>query len=173
VIEMAIELKRRGFLKTVAMLAGVTASGAVLAACGGGASSGGSSGGGAASAGPVTLEIGSKGDELVYDKTELSAPVGSKITLKLKNNASAASGNKHNWVLVKSAADGVAADGIAAGEAAGYVKAGDTRVIARTGMIEAGKEGSVEFDAPAAGSYDFICTVPGHNVNMKGKLVIK
>jgi azurin len=161
---------RRQFLKTVALLGGMAASGALLAACGGGASGGGAT----APAQEVTLEIGSKGDELLYDKAELSAPAGAKVTLKMKNNASAASGNKHNWVLAKAGqADAIAADGIAAGDAAGYLKAGDTRVIANTKLVEAGKEESITFTAPAAGSYDFLCTFPGHNVAMKGKLVVK
>jgi azurin len=168
---MAKEISRRGFLKSVALISGTAMGATVLTACGGSATP---AGGAAASGAPVSLEIGSKGDELLYDKAELTAAPGSKITLKLKNNASAASGNKHNWVLAKAGqSDAVAADGIAAGEASGYLKAGDTRIIANTKLIEAGKEDSVTFDAPAAGSYDFICTFPGHNVAMKGKLVIK
>jgi azurin len=164
---MDLKTTRRGFLRSLSMGGAFIAGGAALAACGGGAAAP------KAEAVPVTLELGSKGDELVYDKTELKAPTGSKITVNLKNNATAASGNKHNWVLVKAGqADAVAADGIAAGDAAGYLKAGDTRVIASIGLLEAGKAGSVTFDAPAAGTYDYICTFPGHNVGMKGKLVI-
>jgi azurin len=165
-------VNRRGFLKTAALFAGMGVGGAVLSACGGGGTSAGS--GGAAAAQEVTLEIGSKGDELLFDKAELTAPAGAKVTLKFKNNASAASGNKHNWVLAKAGqADAIAADGIAAGEASNYLKAGDNRVIANTKLIEAGKEDTVTFTAPAAGSYDFICTFPGHNVAMKGKLVVQ
>jgi azurin len=96
--------------------------------------------------------------------------VGSKITVNLKNNSGA---NKHNWVLTRPGqGDAVATDGITAGEGAGYVKANDNRVIALIGLIDPGKSGSVTFDAPAAGTYDYICTFPGHNVLMKGKLVI-
>ncbi|MBO9316133.1 MAG: auracyanin, partial [Chloroflexus sp.] len=46
-----------------------------LAACGGGGSSSGGATGGSGS-GPVTLEIGSKGEELVFDKTELRVSAG-------------------------------------------------------------------------------------------------
>lgn len=159
---------RRGFLKSLAFAGSVVAGGALLAACGGSAAPA------APAAGPVTLEIGSKGDELAYDKTSLEAPAGSKITLKLKNNASAASGNRHNWVLAKTAdADAVATDGISAGDAAGYLKPDDKRVIAATKMVGPGESSEITFDAPAAGSYTYICTFPGHNVNMKGTLTIK
>ncbi len=167
---MDLKKTRRGFLRGLSLGGAFVVGGAVLAACGGG-------GGGAATkveAPPVTLEIGSKGDELLYDKAELTATAGSKITVNFKNNASAASGNQHNWVLVKAGqADAVAADGIAAGPGTGYLKSGDNRIIASIGMLEPGKSGSVTFDAPAAGNYEYICTFPGHNIGMKGKLVIK
>jgi azurin len=166
---MASHLSRRGFLKTFGLAAGTLAGGALLTACGGA-----STPAPAPAAAPVTLELGSKGDELAYDKTELSAAAGAKITIKFKNNASAASGNKHNVVVVKTAdADAVAADGIAAGEAADYIKAEDKRVIAHTKLVAAGESAEVAFDAPAAGSYTYVCTFPGHSVTMRGTLSIK
>jgi azurin len=166
---MVSHISRRGFLKSLALAGGAVAGGALLSACGGGAATPA-----APAAAPVTLEIGSKGDELAYDKTTLEAPAGSKITLKLKNNASEASGNKHNWVLTKTAdADAVAIDGIAAGEANSYEKPGDARIIAAIKLIPPGQTGEVTFDAPPAGAYTYICTFPGHNVNMKGTLTIK
>jgi azurin len=80
----------------------------------------------------------------------------------------------HNWVLVKpGTADGVAADGIAAGEANDYLKANDDRVLAHAKMVKGGDSSSATFDAPAAGAYDYICTFPGHAVLMKGVLTIK
>lgn len=165
-------MKTNVLAKLMALAAGAL----VLAACGGGAApaptaapAGGAAAGGAA----VTLEIGSKGDELLFDKTTLEAPAGSKITLKLKNNASTAA-TLHNWVLTKAGqADAVATDGIAAGDAKGYLKDGDARVIAHTKMVKGGESDSITFDAPAPGSYPFICTFPGHNALMKGTLVIK
>jgi len=124
---MVSHISRRGFLKSLALAGGAVAGGALLSACGGGAATPAA----APAAAPVTLEVGSKGDELAYDKTTLEAPAGSKITLKLKNNASEASGNKHNWVLTKTAdADAVAIDGISAGEANSQEKPGDALIIA-------------------------------------------
>jgi hypothetical protein len=56
-----------------------------LAACGGGSSSGGATGG--SGSGPVTLEIGSKGEELAFDKTELKVAAGQTVTIRFKNNS--------------------------------------------------------------------------------------
>jgi azurin len=166
---MATNNSRRGFLKQVVLGGALFAGAGVLAACGGGAASPAPSTGGSA----VTLDIGSKGDELAFDKTTLEAPAGSKITLNLKNNSQPAVNLLHNWVLVKpGTADGVAADGITAGEANNYLKPNDDRVIAATTLIKGGESTSVTFDAPAAGTYDFLCTFPGHNVLMKGTLTI-
>lgn len=168
---MAINVSRRGFLKTAGLTSGLFAGAAVLTACGGGGTPAPAqpAPGGAA----VTLDIGSKGDELAYDKTALQAPAGSKITLNFKNNSNPAANLLHNWVLVKpGTADGVAADGIAAGEANDYLKASDDRVLAHAKMVKGGDSSSVTFDAPAAGAYDYICTFPGHAVLMKGVLTI-
>jgi azurin len=157
---------RREFLK----IGGFSLVGLVIAACGGGAAAPAATAPAAAAA-AVTLEIGSKGEELLFDKDKLEAPAGSKITLKLKNGSTALS---HNWVLVKPGkTDSVATDGIAAGEAAGYLKAKDENVIANTSLVKPGETGTVTFDAPAAGQYPYICTFPGHYVLMKGTLTVK
>ncbi|GIV94640.1 MAG: hypothetical protein KatS3mg056_3349 [Chloroflexus sp.] len=79
------------------VLAVLTAMAMVLAACGGGGSSGGSTGGGSGS-GPVTIEIGSKGEELAFDKTELTVSAGQTVTIRFKNNSAV---QQHNWILVK------------------------------------------------------------------------
>jgi len=122
----------------------------------------------------VVIELGSKGDEIAFDKTALSAPAGSRITIKFKNNANPNSGMLHNVVVVKPGTqDGVAAEGIAAGEALNYVKKDDARVLAMTKVIKGGESVEVSFDAPAPGDYPVICTFPGHYVLMKAVLTVK
>lgn len=168
---MAYNFSRRNFLKTVALGGGMLAGATVLAACGGGSAAPTAA---PAAGAAVTLEIGSKGDELAYDKTTLEAAAGSKITLNFKNNSNPGANLLHNWVLGKpGTGDGIAADGISAGEANDYLKSNDDRVLAHTKMVKGGESSSVTFDAPAAGEYPFICTFPGHAVLMKGTLTIK
>lgn len=167
---MASTISRRMFLKSVGVLSGVTAGSVLIAACGGGSSptqptQASGSGGGA-----VTLDIGSKGEELMYDKDKLQASAGSKITLNFKNNSTSLS---HNWVLVKPGTqDSVAAAGITAGEAKGYIP-DDPNIIVHTPLTKPGQTDTITFDAPAAGDYPYICTFPGHSVLMKGTLTIK
>jgi azurin len=165
---MSTTISRRSFLTKMGALSGMVAGGAIIAACGGSATQAPVA---KTEGGAVTLEIASKGEELMYDKDKLEAAAGSKITLKFKNNSSAL---MHNWVLTKAGtSDAVAADGLGAGEAKGYLKENDDRVIAHTKMVKAGETDSITFDAPAAGVYPYICSFPGHNVLMKGTLTIK
>ena len=169
---MSNNFSRRNFLKTIALGSGMVAGASVLAACGGGSAA--PAGGGSSAGGGVTLDIGSKGDELAFDKTALEATAGSKVTLNFKNNSNPGANLLHNWVLVKPGSEqGVEADGIAASEANGYLKPNDDRVIAHTKLIKGGVTDTITFDAPAAGAYPFVCTFPGHGALMKGTLTVK
>ncbi len=166
---MTRDLSRRQFLKTLGVVGGLAVGGGLLAACGGEEPTPTPAPAGSGQA--VTLEIGSKGEELLFDKDTLSAPAGSKITLIFKNNSTAL---LHNWVLIKPGTnDQVANDGLAAGEAKGYLKENDPNVIAHTKMVKAGQSDTITFDAPAKGQYPYICTFPGHHVLMKGILTIE
>ncbi|WXL25476.1 azurin [Ectopseudomonas mendocina] len=83
----------------------------------------------------------------------------------------------HNLVI-STAADqqGVVTEGMSAGAANQYVKAGDTRVIAHTKVIGGGEKDSVTFDTSKlkeGENYTFYCTFPGHVALMKGTLVFK
>lgn len=118
-----------------------------------------------------SLSIESVGEQLKFNKSELTVTSGSDVTLTFKNNSSAM---PHNWVLtLKGTADKVATNGMSAGEAKGYVKSGDKDVLANTILAKPGKTVKVKFKAPTKGTYDFVCTSPGHNMMMKGKLIVK
>jgi azurin len=48
------------------------------------------------------------------------------------------------------------------------------KVIAATKMLGPGETDTVSFTAPAAGTYDYICTFPGHAMaGMRGVLTVK
>ncbi|MFT4193941.1 azurin [Ottowia sp.] len=83
----------------------------------------------------------------------------------------------HNWVLAKTAdMDAINKDGIAAGLASGYLKAGDARVIAATKMLGGGESDKATIDVSklkAGDAYTFFCSFPGHAALMKGTLQVK
>ena len=116
--------------------------------------------------GPVALQIGVNGEALEFDTGGLSVPAGSNVVLTFSNSSVV---NGHNWVLVTAGTkDDVAAAGTAAGPDSDWVPVGDDRVLASTKLLDAGTTGDVEFTAPPAGTYQFVCTFPGHNFTMFG-----
>ncbi len=46
-------------------------------------------------------------------------------------------------------------------------------IIVHTAMIGGGEETTIEFDAPEAGEYDFLCSFPAHYAIMRGKFVVQ
>jgi azurin len=116
----------------------------------------------------VELQIESVANTMTFSKAGLSAPAGSEVHLTFKNNSTMTT-LPHNWVLVKPGTEAnVAAAGLKMGEPAGYIDVRSFDVIAHTPMAKPGETTEVTFTAPAAGTYPFICTVPGHYMLMKG-----
>lgn len=122
--------------------------------------------------GTAELSLGTVGETMAYDQTALTVKSGQTVHLVLANHATSQA-MRHNWVLVKPGTEAdVANGGTAAGEGSGYLKQGDANVIASTPLSQPGGQVEVTFTAPAAGSYPYICTFPGHYTVMKGTLTV-
>jgi azurin len=120
------------------------------------------------SVGPIA--VGAKGNELAFDIDSITASSGDEVTISFDN---ASTVNTHNLVIVEDGTkDAVAIDGTGAGQDNNWVKPGDSRVIANTVLIGPGDSGEVTFTAPAPGTYQFVCTFPGHNFTMFGDFVV-
>ncbi len=116
--------------------------------------------------GPVErLEISVNGDVSEFDRSSLSVAAGSQVHLTFSNVSTI---NQHNWVLVRSGAETGVAERGALSPTTGWLEPGDPEIIANTDLLATGAAGEVRFMAPPAGSYQFICTFPGHNVTMFG-----
>lgn len=127
----------------------------------------------AASPQAAKLTIGTKGNELAFDKSELRVKPGQSVKLTFTNRADKASALQHNWVLTKSGADQeVASAAIVAGSAKQYIP-DSPAILAHTKLLNPGESETVTFKAPAeAGEYPYICTFPGHAQLLKGKLIV-
>ncbi|MDA0264668.1 MAG: plastocyanin/azurin family copper-binding protein [Chloroflexi bacterium] len=122
-------------------------------------------------AGPVAIAVSAAGETLAFDISSISADSGSEVTLTLDNPSA---NNAHNLVIVTAGTkDAVAADGTAAGPANDWVSPGDSRVIAHTALAGPGASANVTFEAPSPGTYQFVCTFPGHNFTMFGDFIVK
>ncbi len=121
----------------------------------------------------VKLQLGSNGDQIAFDKSQLQAKAGQAIELTFKNNASKENRMQHGWVLVKPGTESKVVDaGAAAGAGKNYVPESPD-VIAHSKLLNPGESAVIKFKAPAEpGSYPYLCPFPGHAQSMKGVLTI-
>lgn len=121
----------------------------------------------------VTIELNA-GDDMQYDTKLITVDAGKSVTVNLTHTGQMAKEVMgHNFVLLNEYTD---VDDFAAAAMKAkdndYIPESD-EIIAHTGMIGGGETTSVTFDAPAKGTYDFLCTFPGHYGVMKGKFIVQ
>ncbi len=124
-----------------------------------------------------SVNIGLTGNDLMqYDKNEFKVKAGQEVTLTLRHIGKLdIKVMGHNFVLLK---PGVSIPEFSikaaeAGEALDWIPENSDDVIVHTKMIGGGQTTSITFTAPAAGTYDFICSFPGHSGLMKGKFIVE
>src|SRR5690606_12166695 len=122
-------------------------------------------------------EIVIVGDDMMkFDLSEIKVKAGQKVKITLRHKGKMdINVMGHNFVILNQGVD-VADFGAKAAAARDtkYIPAGSEKdIIAHTDLIGGGQTTSVEFDAPAVGTYDFICSFPGHYAIMKGKFIVE
>lgn len=132
--------------KKIVVLLTVLAIGLLMAACGGGGGGTESSGGSAAAPAPVSLSFTGL-DTFHYDPDSASVPAGAQVTVDFSNGGAL----EHDWMLVPAGTDvnALTVDKAVSPEA-------------HSGVIAAGQSKTFTFTAPAAGTYQIVCTVAGH-----------
>ncbi|WP_029033605.1 plastocyanin/azurin family copper-binding protein [Salinimicrobium terrae] len=122
------------------------------------------------------VQINLTGDDMMkFNLNEIRVKAGETVRLtlthvgQLPENAMG-----HNFVLLKQGTD-VVDFGQRAATASGndYIPEGTNNVIVHTEMIGGGEETTIEFTAPEAGTYDYICSFPGHYIQMQGKFIVE
>lgn len=114
-------------------------------------------------------------DQMKFNLKEIRVRAGQKVKLTLKHIGQLDENVMgHNFVLLEQGTN-IPEFAQKASSAKGneYIPEGTDKVIAHTEMIGGGEETSIEFIAPAAGMYDFICSFPGHYVQMQGKFIVE
>lgn len=114
-------------------------------------------------------------DQMQYNTTELKATTG-KISLMLHHTGKMEKNVMgHNLVILKPGTD-IAAFATKAIDAkdTDYIPASENAsIIAHTKLIGGGESDTIEFTIDEKGTYDFICSFPGHSSMMKGKLIVE
>lgn len=115
-------------------------------------------------------------DQMKFDRTLFKVKAGETVTLTLKNVGKLpATAMSHDVVILKAGTDVTTF-----GNAVAQAKDHDTKnltpdqqsqIIAQTKMLGPGASDKITFTLPAAGTYPFLCTFPGHFMTMQGKIV--
>lgn len=114
-------------------------------------------------------------DLMQYNKTELRVKAGQKVKLTLRHIGKLDKNVMgHNVVILKQGVDpNVFAPKAATARDNDYIPEGTDEVLVHTKMIGGGETAVIEFDAPAVGEYDFLCSFPAHFAMMKGKFIVE
>ena len=120
----------------------------------------------------VTMNVN---DVMKYNVRKIKVKAGQKIKLTLTHTGKLDKRIMgHNVVFLK---QGVKSATFAAKAAAAkdndYMPKDTSDVIAHTKMIGGGEVTVLEFTAPEAGTYDYICSYPAHFAMMKGELIVE
>ena len=121
----------------------------------------------------IAIIINSDDFSMKFDKKEIIAFSGQKITLTLNHTGKL---DKlvmgHNFVLLKKNVDvneyALRAAGARNTE---YIPDGGNELV-YTKMLGGGESDTITFDAPEPGTYIFICSFPGHYQLMMGEFVV-
>lgn len=114
-------------------------------------------------------------DLMKFDKDEIIVKAGQKVKLTLRHIGKLdINVMGHNVVILK---NGVIPAEFAAKAATerdnAYIPSDSQDIIAHTELIGGGQVTSIEFDAPEAGTYEFLCSFPGHFAMMRGKFIVE
>ena len=94
---------------------------------------------------PTTMNV-TGFDEFRYDPENMSVQAGSQVTVNFTNDGVL----EHNWLLTSTSME------------PGDVTEGDALGGATSGLTPSGETKTFTFTAPPAGTYQVVCTVPGH-----------
>ncbi len=113
-------------------------------------------------------------DQMRFGTNEIKVSPGQTVRLTLVHTGEMAKNVMgHNFVLLTQGTD-INTFGQQAVQAADndYIPRNTNQVIAHTKLIGGGESTTIEFQAPEAGTYDFICSFPGHYAVMRGKFIV-
>ncbi len=114
-------------------------------------------------------------DQMRFDKKEIRVREGQTVRLTFEHVGKMAKNVMgHNFVLLTPGTDinQFGQEAVAASDN-DYIPQNTNKVIANTKMLGGGESTTIEFVAPKAGTYDFICSFPGHYAIMRGKFIVQ
>lgn len=114
-------------------------------------------------------------DQLQFDVSEVKVKAGEEITLTLNHVGKMAKNVMGHNVVVLNLGTDVNAFAQEAQKAkdSEHIPEGSDAVLAHTKLLGGGESDTISFTIDEAGTYDFICSFPGHSFVMKGKIIVE
>ncbi len=114
-------------------------------------------------------------DLMQFSLKEIKVKAGQKVKLTLRHIGKLDKNVMgHNVVILKPDVDMAEFVSLASTEKANdYIPADPQDIIVHTKLIGGGETTTIEFDAPAVGTYTFLCSFPAHFAMMNGKFIVE
>jgi len=114
-------------------------------------------------------------DLMQFSLKEIRVKAGQKVRLTLRHIGTL---DKlvmgHNVVILKQGVDMMEFVSLAnAARDNDYIPEDTEDIIVHTKLVGGGETTSIEFDAPPAGTYKFVCTFPAHFAMMQGDFIVE
>lgn len=120
----------------------------------------------------IVVQVNCVKEAIKFDVASVELPAGRKIKVILNNPDIM----QHNLLVVKpGTAEKVANEAIAMGAEGpkkGYIPS-SSDILATTKLLEAGEKQTIEVTFDKPGKYPFICSFPGHALQMRGVFIVK
>lgn len=116
------------------------------------------------------------GDDMKFDLTEIRVKEGQTVKLTLTHTGKMEkTAMGHNFILLAAGVTlGDFATKAMAAQSTDYIPADSEKdIIAHTKLLGGGESDTIEFTAPAKGTYEFLCSFPGHSALMKGSFIVE
>lgn len=114
-------------------------------------------------------------DQMKFNMSEIRVPAGKPVKLTLRHTGTMdIKVMGHNFVLLTQGTE-IPAFANKATEYPDneYIPEDTDQVIAHTALLGGGQSDTIEFEAPEPGTYNFLCSFPGHYALMKGTFIVE
>jgi plastocyanin len=123
----------------------------------------------------IQILLSTQGDDISFDKREIEASLDKALAIQFTNRASRDSAIVHNTVILKPGTEELVFARLAEVDYDLAKLAGHPAILAMGRPLEPGQSETLVIQFPEAGTYPFVCLMPGHGdmMGMRGIILVK